>query len=310
MSFMGRYKDSEGYDLVSRNIKREIDDKVRYLTSNPKYYLDMNSLTKGKNHREATKHSVSIELVNYNMTRSECLRTKRKEQKRCEKCLSEGRKWAFNNYNESFDESYIRNLGMIVDPISNSSGFRNSNVKISGSRISPPSYEKVPRDLSLFLLQNNSIENILEKAIHAHFNIAKIHPFSDGNGRTSRLVQDAILHSINLPLPIITLAERGEYIEKIEEASYEYHSTEARLEDRHRRILRKLRDDFGENSIPFEEKKDMSKSLISATFGPEQHRFFDFIAFNVLDSLSMEIKKLYPTDNEMRKFLKKNKKKR
>jgi len=55
-------------------------------------------------------------------------------------------------------------------------------------------------------------------AIYAHFHMARIHPFIDGNGRTSRVTQDIILNSYGFPLPIIPSGERVTYYDCLEQA--------------------------------------------------------------------------------------------
>lgn len=60
----------------------------------------------------------------------------------------------------------------------------------------------------------NSIENIAK--FHADFE--KIHPFSDGNGRTGRLIMNFELMKAGYPICIIQNEERLEYYDALEEA--------------------------------------------------------------------------------------------
>ena len=63
------------------------------------------------------------------------------------------------------------------------------------------------------------------KAITAHLYIAWIHPFGDGNGRTARLLEFAILLNSGVPSPVAHLlsnhynATRNEYYRKLDRAS-------------------------------------------------------------------------------------------
>ncbi len=304
---------TQGRDLVSGNIKRYIQDKQGYLLTNPWYTLHLWSLTKSGTHREVNRHSVGMELVDYNMTKSECLAMKRKERRRCEEQLAKARKWSIQNYSEPLTLDYIENLGKIVDPQINSAGFRQDKVRVTGSRVSPPGGEKVRRELNIFLLENEALENPLEKAIHAHLNLARVHPFDDGNGRTARLVQDAVLYREHLPLPVIGLPERGEYIQKVESAIYSSHMREAGFDPDTYKKLEQLRDMASQPSLSAEIRPraiEIAKDLMYRRVTPEQNYFYDFIALKVLEGLTEEIKRVFPSEREMINHLRKHKTKK
>lgn len=293
--------------LVSPNIKEYIADKRKYLVCNPQYFLHVSSLTKGKNHEEANKHSVSIELVDYNMSQAECLRAKRKERKRCEGQIKNSREWAFLNYEGKLTLDYILQVGKLVEPVVNLYGFRENSVRITGSRCSPPSAEKLTRELNMFLIENSTFESALEKAVHAHFHLARIHPFNDGNGRTSRLIQDTILHQESLPLPIIKLPERGEYIEKIEAAVYSFYNKESTLSLDKVKKLEEFRGIASREHISeedFENGGKLARDLVYWRMTKEQRVFYDFIALKILSGLSRELNRIYPSEREMIRFLK------
>ena len=59
-------------------------------------------------------------------------------------------------------------------------------------------------------------------AIFAHLHLVRIHPFVDGNGRTSRMLQDLILDDYKIPLPIIEPGERGTYYQILDDAIYSW----------------------------------------------------------------------------------------
>ena len=50
----------------------------------------------------------------------------------------------------------------------------------------------------------------------AHLRFVSIHPFSDGNGRTARLLMNLILLQNGYPITIIKKEDRVEYIKAIE----------------------------------------------------------------------------------------------
>jgi Fic family protein len=53
---------------------------------------------------------------------------------------------------------------------------------------------------------------VIRLAIFCHFSIIKIHPFSDGNGRTARLIMNYILLKYDLPLLVVDSEARVQYI--------------------------------------------------------------------------------------------------
>ncbi|MBI5058918.1 Fic family protein [candidate division KSB1 bacterium] len=78
---------------------------------------------------------------------------------------------------------------------------------------------------SLSITDESPIVNGIVNALLVHLYIAWIHPFSDGNGRTARLVEYQILLQAGIPAPAVHLmsnhfnATRSEYYRQLEEAS-------------------------------------------------------------------------------------------
>jgi Fic family protein len=63
-----------------------------------------------------------------------------------------------------------------------------------------------------------TIKEIYDLAFEAHFQLVSIHPFADGNGRTSRLLMNYILAYHKMPLAIVFKEEKLEYINALEES--------------------------------------------------------------------------------------------
>jgi Fic family protein len=87
------------------------------------------------------------------------------------------------------------------------------------------SYDKVvPMTTSLCMgvgEQNEKVKTIKEiydLAFDAHFGLVSIHPFRDGNGRTSRLLMNFILACHKQPLAIVFKEDRLDYINALEES--------------------------------------------------------------------------------------------
>ncbi len=89
-----------------------------------------------------------------------------------------------------------------------------------------PNYDKVPKLINDFCVElnkmikeskNNKIE-LLKISFWAHFNLVSIHPFADGNGRTSRLLMNYIQEYLKLPLSIVFKEDKIEYFDALEKA--------------------------------------------------------------------------------------------
>ncbi|KAJ8955371.1 hypothetical protein NQ318_003468 [Aromia moschata] len=97
-----------------------------------------------------------------------------------------------------------------VDPIA-SGVFRDEKVFV-GSHIPPP-HDQVPALMESYVEWLNSEEaqsmHPVRYAALAHYKLVDIHPFVDGNGRTSRLIMNLILLKAGYP-PIMVLKEQRE----------------------------------------------------------------------------------------------------
>lgn len=72
--------------------------------------------------------------------------------------------------------------------------------------------EKLATHLQSHVLQVKSLTDSLRLSFEAHFELVSIHPFGDGNGRTSRLLMNFIQHIHKLPLGFVFYEDRTEYI--------------------------------------------------------------------------------------------------
>ncbi len=96
--------------------------------------------------------------------------------------------------------------------------FRKGNVSAGETYF--VNYDKVERlvkelcdKLNTRLASTNSRLELdkLEASFFAHFHLVTIHPFYDGNGRTSRLLMNYIQKFSNLPLSIVYKEDKAEY---------------------------------------------------------------------------------------------------
>ena len=114
-------------------------------------------------------------------------------------------------------EGYVENV--VGKVYFNSGEFRKSNVK-AGETVFM-NYSKVLANVIQFLdrlnknIQQKDIGKIYELSFEAHFNVVNIHPWLDGNGRTSRLIMNYIQEYHQLPKTFISKDDRNEYIAAI-----------------------------------------------------------------------------------------------
>jgi Fic family protein len=108
---------------------------------------------------------------------------------------------------------------------SSKGNFRKGNV-MAGSRYFP-NFDKVELltkklcdMLATKIKKASSITDQLILSFDAHFELVSIHPFYDGNGRTSRLLMNYIQHYYHLPMAIVFKEDKAEYIQALEDARH------------------------------------------------------------------------------------------
>ena len=110
--------------------------------------------------------------------------------------------------------------GIILRSIddSNAGYYRGVAVRISGSAVVFPNPLKVPDLMGDFArwLRKSSDLHPVELASEAHYRLVTIHPFTDGNGRTARLLMNMILLMFGYPPAIIRPVDRLAYIASLE----------------------------------------------------------------------------------------------
>jgi len=96
---------------------------------------------------------------------------------------------------------------------------RNYDVRIYGSKSIPPSYSSVSLLLKGFFKWYNANKKMLnpaELAALVHLKFVTIHPFGDGNGRTSRLMMNGVLSRFDYPPLDIEYSDRHSYYTALE----------------------------------------------------------------------------------------------
>jgi len=148
-----------------------------------------------REHLEATNHALAINLVYSLVAESEAL-----------------------------SERTIKEIHSLIlkgiDDI-NAGIYRNINVTISGAEHRPPEFFHLQEEMASFLCWYKDAEGMhpVERAARVHVDFVKIHPFVDGNGRTSRLLMNLELMRSGFPPVVFKKAERLEYYQALESAS-------------------------------------------------------------------------------------------
>lgn len=102
----------------------------------------------------------------------------------------------------------------------NAGRYRSVPVRIAGSRVILPNPVKIPELMDKFeaWLKRKSKAHPALMAAEAHYRLVTIHPFTDGNGRTARLLMNLLLIQAGYPPAIIRNRDRRRYISAIEQA--------------------------------------------------------------------------------------------
>lgn len=123
---------------------------------------------------------------------------------------------------ESITEEMIREIHAIILKGINdaeSGVYRSIRVRILGAVFTPPDPVKIVKLMSELVNRISSEgTNPLELAALAHYKLVHIHPFVDGNGRTSRLLMNLILMRSGFPPAIVLNAERKKYYDRLKKA--------------------------------------------------------------------------------------------
>ncbi|WP_371972103.1 Fic family protein [Acinetobacter sp. AL9] len=124
---------------------------------------------------------------------------------------------------ESFSEWQIRNIHQLIlknIDDDNAGRYRQQNVLISGATTTPPDYTLLNDKMAQFVDWYNTEADQLhaiEWAAKVHADFVGIHPFIDGNGRTSRLLMNLELMKAGYPPCVIKVENRLAYYEALDQ---------------------------------------------------------------------------------------------
>ena len=124
---------------------------------------------------------------------------------------------------EPFSEWQIRNIHQLIlknIDDDNAGRYRQQNVLISGATTTPPDYTLLNDKMAQFVDWYNTeayLMHPIERATKVHADFVGIHPFIDGNGRTSRLLMNLELMKAGYPSCVITVEKRLAYYEALDQ---------------------------------------------------------------------------------------------
>ncbi len=245
---------------------------------------------------DAARHSVGIEMVG-NGRRSG---TRKQETRRCLRNLHDALEWGNVNYTPELTGDYILEVGKRVEPEVNQYGYRTDRVRLKTARgyHIPISPEKLEAEIDSFLFENSCIDDPVEKAIHAHFHIARIHPFLDGNGRTARAIQNIYLEKAGFFPVNINCSERLRYIDTLSRAIDSYRVAETRLVDGESLDFLEFNGLLAKPSLSLDQLrrcKSLAIALAKRKMTPEKTEFFNYLATKMIQSYVSEIGRVQST---------------
>ena len=129
------------------------------------------------------------------------------------------------NSNKKFDLDFILKIhkDLFDQTYKEISGkLRNHEVRVLGSETIFTHPRKLKSELEDFFKWYNKNKNKINPfilAILSKFRFVSIHPFTDGNGRVSRIIMNYILYKNNLPLINIEYVKRNEYYNSLEKSN-------------------------------------------------------------------------------------------
>ena len=124
---------------------------------------------------------------------------------------------------EPFSEWQIRNIHQLIlknIDDENAGRYRQQNVLISGATNTPPDYTLLNDKMAQFIDWYNIEADLMHpiaRAAKVHADFVGIHPFIDGNGRTSRLLMNLELMKAGYPPCVITVENRLAYYEALDQ---------------------------------------------------------------------------------------------
>ncbi len=96
--------------------------------------------------------------------------------------------------------------------------YRTIPVYIRNSRFVPPNWQKLGELMQSAIEFINDIDEFSARAVLIHYAFVTIHPYTDGNGRTARLLMNFVLATSGAPWVTIRIEDRDVYFRALQQA--------------------------------------------------------------------------------------------
>ncbi len=122
-----------------------------------------------------------------------------------------------NNFKWTKELLLQTHLRLMNTLISNAGSFRNHGVRILGSHTTLANYLKVPKLIDELIIDlNTKQQDPIKHLANIHARFERIHPFTDGNGRTGRLIMFIQALQYRLTPPLIIKERKKAYYRYLE----------------------------------------------------------------------------------------------
>ncbi|GAB3743595.1 Fic family protein [Spirosoma lituiforme] len=82
----------------------------------------------------------------------------------------------------------------------------------------PAAVDTLLKEMNTLIPAAKTVRQVYDLSFKVHFQLVSIHPFGDGNGRTSRLLMNYVQQYHGLPLSLVYAQDRTAYIAALEES--------------------------------------------------------------------------------------------
>jgi Fic family protein len=100
--------------------------------------------------------------------------------------------------------------------VSDAGQYRKHTVRIMGTHIPLANWQRIPDLITQFVNSLQQYKDLVDSLAHSHAAFEKIHPFSDGNGRTGRLLILALALNAGHTPPLIAKERKQAYYKYLE----------------------------------------------------------------------------------------------
>ncbi|MFA5796825.1 MAG: Fic family protein [Candidatus Woesearchaeota archaeon] len=224
------------------DIKKSILEKktkIAIREDNNLYFL-LDALFDTALESEALQHSLRIEYPVVDSLRKTKNEYVAEDYKQMSSDLKKAWYYGKGNFNVPFDNKFLLTLAYTLEPSlqqyrpidfndPETFGYRKTSVRPLNASVTPPHAAKLELSMDRFfksfnqLIENSQIkktsyEYCFDMGAWLHLQLARIHPFDDGNGRTARMIHNLYLGHAQLPPIVIREEERKNYIKYLDDA--------------------------------------------------------------------------------------------